>query len=148
MLNWRSALGVGVLTFIKHLFGAAWTFLRYCDFSPQYFDHSFNAVIFRWRDKCPWAPTWWPCRDPPTTAPARPLTSPLCTQKPSWWAYTCIHMEIHIHVRTHTHKHTPTPTRRDTECCNSLFHWAVPAELHGLVGLCGFHHVVCNQSCV
>lgn len=58
----------------------------------------------------------------------------------------------------HVHTHTARAGARETErrarsqglrrvATPLFFHWAVPARLLSL-GLCGFHHLVCNQSCV
>lgn len=100
------------------------------------------VVIFRWRDKCPWAPIWWVCKDQHTAAPALPLTFPPCTQKPNWWVYTCIHMDTYTFMHTHTQVHTLKLKVLQLSFPLSYASKAV------LLGLCGFHHLVCNQSSV
>jgi len=58
----------------------------------KYYIHIYG---YRWRGKCLWAPTWWACKAPPTTAHAPPLMFHPCTQKQSWWVSP-----------QHTHTHT------------------------------------------
>ncbi len=53
---------------------------------------------YRWRGRCLWAPTWWACKAPPTTAHAPPLMFHPCTQRQSWWVSL-------THTHTHTHLH-------------------------------------------
>lgn len=60
-------------------------------------------------------------------------------------AFTCIHLHSSIIMLTHIHKCTHTHTQAQ-KCCN-LFS-TVLCQQSCAFGLCGFHHLVCNQSCV
>ncbi len=50
---------------------------------------------------------------------------------------------LHTHLCAHIHK----CTHSSLKCCNLSFP-LVCASKAVLLGLCGFHHLVCNQSCV